>query len=80
MIPWFFKGIIDQLQPSNKISLGKGPAPAMDNVFDCKLKVRKFKLQSQYHVHFRTNTLEKGMNSSPTLSLQVFWKDGFGIE
>ena len=29
---------------------------------DCNLEVNKFELQSRYYVHFRTNTLGKGMN------------------
>ena len=34
----------------------------MANVPDYGLKVSEFKLQSRYHVHFRIDTLEKGMN------------------
>ena len=29
---------------------------------DCRIVVREFELQSRYHVHFRANTLGKGMN------------------
>ena len=29
---------------------------------DCKIVVSDFELQSRYYVHFRTNTLGKGMN------------------
>ena len=31
-------------------------------VMDCGIVVSKFELQSCYYVHFRTNTLGKGMN------------------
>ena len=43
--------------------------------------VSESKLQSYYHVHFRTNTFEKGMNflilPAP---LSSFFKEGFGIK
>ena len=29
---------------------------------DCRIVVREFVLQSRYYVHFRANTLGKGMN------------------
>ena len=34
----------------------------MANVLDCGITVSEFKFQPYYHVHFRTNTLGKGMN------------------
>ena len=34
----------------------------MAKVLDCSLEISEFELQSPYYVHFRTNTLEKGMN------------------
>ena len=33
----------------------------MVKVLDCGIVVSKFVLQSRYYVHFRANTLEKGM-------------------
>ena len=33
----------------------------MVNVLDCSLEVCKFKLQSRYYVHIRSNTLGKSM-------------------
>ena len=33
------------------------------NVLNCNIIVSEFKLQSQYNVIFRTNTLVKSMNS-----------------
>ena len=33
----------------------------MVKALNCEIVVREFKLQSPYYVHFRTNTLEKGM-------------------
>ena len=46
--------------------LGKqreSPHGVKGNVPDCSLEVSKLKLQSRYYVHFRTNTIEKSMNS-----------------
>ena len=51
-------------------SLGKSPRfrylrgyrHVMVKVMDCGIVVSEFVLQSRYYVHFRTNTLEKGMN------------------
>ena len=34
----------------------------MVNAMDCGIVVREFVLQSPYYVHFRANTLGKGMN------------------
>ena len=34
----------------------------MVKAMDCRIVVSKFKCQSHYYVHFRTNTLGKGMN------------------
>ena len=53
---------------------------------DCGIVVREFKLQSRYYIHFRTNTLGKGMKSLILLamgeiaSLMFFWKDDFAIK
>ena len=38
------------------------PNSVVDNVPDCDFEVSKFKLQSCYYFHIRTNTLGKGMN------------------
>ena len=38
------------------------PRGVMVKAMDCGIVVRKFVLQSCYYVHFRTNTLGKGMN------------------
>ena len=35
---------------------------AMVKAMDCGIVIRKFVLQSRYYVHFRANTLGKGMN------------------
>ena len=32
------------------------------NVLDCDILVSEFELQLHHNIHFRTNTLEKGMN------------------
>ena len=38
------------------------PRGLMVKAMDCGLVVREFVVQSRYYVHFRTNTLGKGMN------------------
>ena len=52
-----------------------------DPVLNCDIIINEFKLQFLICVHFRRNTLRKGMNSfsSPATSLTVpllFYKDG----
>ena len=37
------------------------PRDIVANMLDCDIVVSQFELQSSYYVHFRTNTLEKGM-------------------
>ena len=32
------------------------------NVLDCDIVVSEFELKSSYYIHFRNNTLKKGMN------------------
>ena len=32
------------------------------STLDCGIVVREFKLQSRYYIHFRTNSIGKGMN------------------
>ena len=39
------------------------PRGVMVKAMDCGIVVSEFVLQSRYYVHFRTNTLAKGMNS-----------------
>ena len=38
------------------------PCGVMVKAIDCGTVVREFVLQSRYYVHFRANTLRKGMN------------------
>ena len=38
------------------------PRGVMVKATDCGIVVNEFELQSCYYVHFRTNTLGKGMN------------------
>ena len=38
------------------------PRGVMVEAMDCKIVAREFELQSRYYVHFRANTLGKGMN------------------
>ena len=39
-----------------------GPRGVMVKAVDCGIVVREFVLQSRYYIHFRANTLGKGMN------------------
>ena len=41
---------------------GGCPCCVMVKVLDCGIVVSKFEFQSYYHVHFWSNTLQKGMN------------------
>ena len=41
---------------------GECPRGVMVKAMDCRIVVREFVLQSRYYVHFRANTLGKGMN------------------
>ena len=38
------------------------PCGVIVKAIDCRIVVREFVLQSRYYVHFRANTLGKGMN------------------
>ena len=42
-------------------TLIKNESSVMVKVLDCEIVVSEFELQSRYNVHFRTNTLGKGM-------------------
>ena len=44
------------------MSLGGCPRGVMVKAMNCGIVVREFVLQSRYYVHFRANTLGKGMN------------------
>ena len=41
------------------------PRGVMVKAMNCGIVVREFVLQSHYYVHFRANTLGKGMNPLP---------------
>ena len=47
------------------------PCGVMMKAMDCRIVICEFELQSRYHVHFRTNTLGKGMNL-PNLSVRKY--------
>ena len=55
----------------------RGSCGVMVKVLDGGIVVSEFVLQLHYYVHFRTNTLGKGINP---LILLFFKKDGFGIK
>ena len=38
------------------------PRGVMVKAMNCRIVVSEFELHSRYYVHFRTNTLGKGMN------------------
>ena len=44
------------------ITQGGCPRGVMVKAMNCRIVVREFVLQSRYYVHFRANTLGKGMN------------------
>ena len=47
----------------NQMKIYKGcPRGVMVKAMDCGIVVREFVLQSRYYVHFRVNTIGKGMN------------------
>ena len=45
------------------------PRGVMVKVMDCGIVVSEFKLQLRYYVHFRANTLGKGMNTLIPLAM-----------
>ena len=58
----------------------------MVKAMDCGIVVSEFVLQSLYYVHFRANTLGKGMNPLSSqlwvkiVPLLFFEENGFGIK
>ena len=58
----------------------------MVKAMDCGFVVSEFDPQPRYYVHFRTNTLGKGMNPLIVLAicyivpLLFFYENGFGIK
>ena len=53
------------------LGVGGGPRGVVVKAIDCGIVVREFVLQSRYYIHFRANTLGKGMHS---LSSQLWVK------
>ena len=62
------------------------PRGVMVKAMDCGIVVSEFVLQSHYYVHFRANTLGKGMNPlilpamGSIVPLLFFLENGFGIK
>ena len=62
------------------------PCGMMVKVMDCGIVVRAFELQSRYYIHFRINTLGKGMNPlilpvMGEIASQLFFSNNdFGIK
>ena len=63
-----------------------GARDVMVKAMDCWIVVSEFELQPRYYVHFRTNTLGKGINPlilpvmGYIVQLLFFSNDGFGIK
>ena len=53
---------VDNIQITAQIYTVGCPRGVMVKAMDCGIVVRKFGLQSRYYVHFRANTLGKGLN------------------
>ena len=51
-----------QCSEANETYLLGCPRGVMVKAMNCRIVVREFVLQSRYYVHFRANTLGKGMN------------------
>ena len=51
------------IQPTNQSKIRESHCGVVAKVLDYDKLVREFALQLRYYVHFRTNTLRKGMNS-----------------
>ena len=53
-----------ETKPSHLLTQLNGGCPCgvMVKAMNCGIVVREFVLQSRYYVHFRANTLGKGMN------------------
>ena len=49
-------------RPVHPLRSRRCPPGVMVKAMDCGIVVREFVLQSRYYVHFRINTLGKGMN------------------
>ena len=53
------------------VTVSVNPRIVVVKVFDCNVVLSKFELQSQYYVHFPTNTLRKGMNPLHTPNYEL---------
>ena len=58
---WTVNDILSIIWKSNLSGVGV-PRGVMVKAMDCGIVVSEFVLQSRYYVHFRANTLGKGMN------------------
>ena len=65
---------------------GECPCGVIVKAMECGIAVSEFVLQLRYYVHFRANTIGKGMNSLilPAMGwivlLLFFLENGFGIK
>ena len=60
---YFYTQREDGAYALSKETFGGCPRGVMVKVMDCEIVVSEFEFQSRYYVHFRANTLGKGMNS-----------------
>ena len=64
-LPWLFKqSVLINTRPNKTHQKEQKGCPrgVMVKAMNCGIVVREFVLQSRYYVHFRANTLGKGMN------------------
>ena len=80
-----FHSVILRKASSFKTEDVESPCDVMAKVLDSKIIVYEFELKLCYYIHFWTNTLEKGMNSSIpkalgySVPLLFVYKGGFDI-
>ena len=59
---WYVVKVNQSVIEKNETKLGGCPHGVMVKALNLGILVSEFELQSRYYVHFRRNTLEKGMN------------------
>ena len=85
-ITWFIYYILCPYMTVLKQRLRGCPSGVMVKAMDCGIVVCEFILQSCYYVHFRVNTLGKGMNplilpaTGKIVPRLFFQENGFGIK
>ena len=62
VINWFCKRVFIAEKNVPERQATRCPRGVMVKAMNCGIVIREFVLQSRYYVHFRANTLGKGMN------------------